>query len=121
MSVAGSRRTAEGALEAKDAADDNDDDDEDEDDNDDDAEVEDDGEEGRRIGSVGGADAVAIARSLDTRPRTSAVISRSGDVPFSRMFATTVPKGTRPERALAAAASPSPWLPAAWAMPRPCP
>ena len=77
MSVAGSRRTAEGALEAKDAADDNDDDDdEDEDDNDDDAEEEDDGEEGRRIGSVGGADAVAIARSLDTRPRTGAVIRR---------------------------------------------
>jgi hypothetical protein len=76
MSVAGSRRTAEGALEAKDAADD--DEDEDEDDNDDDAEEEDDGEEGRRIGSVGGADAVAIARSLDTRPRTSAVIRRCG-------------------------------------------
>jgi hypothetical protein len=80
MSVAGSRRTAEGALEAKDAADNDDDDaaDDDEAAEEEEEEEEEDGEEGRRSGSVGGADAVAIARSLDTRPRTSAVIRRCG-------------------------------------------
>ena len=75
MSVAGSRRTAEGALEAKDAADDGEIDDAVEEEEE---EEDDDGEEGRRSGSVGGADAVAIARSLDTRPRTSVVTRRCG-------------------------------------------
>jgi len=85
MSVAGSRRTAEGALEAKDAADNDAAAAADDDEAAEEEEEEEDGEEGRRSGSVGGADAVAIAWSLD----------QASDQRCDRRFGTRIPMSAR--------------------------